>query len=42
MVRMEVDILHNTSTLQDLLQFCKIYWRHNYVVSLSWNIHLIS
>ncbi len=27
----EVDILHNTSMLQDLLQICKIYSRHNYV-----------
>jgi hypothetical protein len=27
----EVDILHNTSMLQGLLQICKVYWRHNYV-----------
>jgi hypothetical protein len=41
-MNVEVDILHNTSMLQDLLQICKIDWRHNYVLNLNWNIHLIS
>ena len=31
MMGVEVDILHNTSMLQDLLQICKVYLGHNYV-----------
>ena len=28
---LEVNILHENNMLQDLLQICKFYWRHNYV-----------